>query len=87
MFGVPMYEHNGETYIYCDNAATVKNSSHVESTLNKKHSAVAFHFTRWNVAASVIKVGWIETGFNLADAFTKRLAAATRDFLFGEWTY
>ena len=38
MFGVSLYKHNGETHIYCDNAATVKNSTHVESTLNKKHT-------------------------------------------------
>ena len=60
----------------------------IESTLNsKKHSEVAYHFTRWNVAAGVITLGWIDGKQNIADAFTKRLAETVRDFLFGNWTY
>ena len=65
----------------------VKNSTKVDSTLNKKHSEVAYHFVGWNVAAGVCSIAWIETKFNLADAFTKRLTAPVRDYLFGEWTY
>ena len=65
----------------------MKNSSNVESTLNKKHSAIAYHFARWNVAAGVIAVAWIATGENLADAMTKRLSEMARDYLFGNWTY
>ena len=87
MFGVPLSDDCPETHVLCDNESLVKNSSHVESTLNKKHSSIAYHFTRWNVAAKVCKVAWIPTGENIADAFTKRLAEATRDYLFGNWTY
>ena len=87
MFGVPISEEYPATHIFCDNEAVVKNSTKVESTLNKKHSEVAYHFTRWNVAAKVCSLAWIETGFNIADAFTKRLTQMTREFLFGEWTY
>ena len=87
MFGIPISEQYPATHIYCDNEGVVKKSTKVESTLNKKHSEVAYHFTRWNVAAGVCSIAWIESAFNLADAFTKKLAAATRDFLFGEWTY
>ena len=84
MFGVPIID---ETKVYCDNLSAVKNSSLVESTLNKKHSAVAYHAVRWAVAAGVIMVGWIETGRNIADPFTKRLSMIQRDKLFGDWTY
>ena len=87
MFGIPLSEEHRATHIYCDNEGVVKNSTKVESTLNKKHSEVAYHFTRWNVAAGICTLAWIESAYNLADAFTKKLAAATRDFLFGEWTY
>jgi hypothetical protein len=87
MFGVPISEEYPATHIFCDNEAVVKNSTKVESTLNKKHSEVAYHFTRWNVAAKVCSLAWIETGFNIADAFTKRLTQMTREFLFEEWTY
>jgi hypothetical protein len=86
MFGIPI-ENDEPTYILCDNEAVVKNSSNVESTLNKKHSAIAYHFARWNVAAGVIAVAWIATGENLADAMKKRLSEMSRDYLFGNWTY
>lgn len=87
LFGIPINEQHPETYVYCDNESLVKNTSLVESTLNKKHSAVAYHFSRWNVAASVIKVAWVRSQDNLADAFTKLLSEPARDHLFNKWTY
>ena len=61
--------------IYCDNEGVVKNSSRVDSTMNKKHFKVAYPFMRWNMAANVCKIAWINTNWNLADALTKRLSA------------
>ena len=91
MFGIPLDYGEGRgdepTYVFCDNQSLVTNASNVESSLNKKHSAVAYHFTRWNVAANVITIAWIPTGHNLADAFTKRLTEDGRSRLFGDWTY
>ena len=84
MFGVPI---DGETKILCDNKSAVTNCSQLESTLHKKHNSLAYHAVRWSVAAGIIKVGWIDTNFNIADAFTKRLTVAQRDRLFGDWTY
>ena len=84
MFGVPV---DNSTKVYCDNESVVKNSSKLESVLNKKHCALAYHAVRWAVAARIITVGWIPTDYNLADAFTKRLTVAKRDSLFGSWTY
>lgn len=86
MFGIPIMEDE-PAHVFCDNESVVKNSSMIESTLNKKHSSIAYHYVRWNVAAGVIAVSWIDTKFNIADAMTKRLAEAVRDFLFGSWTY
>ena len=84
MFGVPILE---STKVFCDNESVVKNSSILSSTLNKKHSSIAYHSVRWAVAAGIIKVAWINTFYNLADAMTKRLTAARRNQLFGEWTF
>ncbi len=87
MFGIPI---NTSAKVLCDNATTsmVKNSSILSSTLNKKHSSIAYHSVRrWHVATGVIKVAWIDTNYNIADAFTKRLSAEKREALFGEWTY
>ena len=89
MFGIPLF-HDGEsdaTLILCDNYSVVTNTSDVESSLNKKHSSIAYHFARWNVAAGVCKVAWVKTGKNIADAMTKRLSVTARDYLFGKWTY
>ena len=85
MFGVPFDQHKPKTRILCDNPAVVKNSSKVESALDEKHSAVAHHFTRWNVAAKVCLAGWIKTHQNIADAMTKMLPETKRDKLFHDW--
>ena len=89
MFGIPIYkDKDGDaTSILCDNEGVVTNTSNVESSLNKKHSSIAYHFSRWNVAAGVCKIAWVSTNENLADAMTKRLCVTTRDYLFGRWTY
>ena len=73
--------------ILCDNEAVVKNTSKVESTLNKKNLTLAYHFARWNVAAKVCSIAWISTTENIADAMIKRLPEGKRNYLFGSWTY
>ena len=84
MFGVPI---NTPANVLCDNESVVNNSTKLESKLHKKHSSVAYHATRWAVAAEIIRVGKVFTGENLADALTRRLSANKRDYLFGNWTY
>ena len=73
--------------VFCDNQAVCLDSSRIESMLTKKHNSVAYHLTRWHVAARIIEVVWIPTGENLADAFTKRLSKLRRDVLFGGIAY
>ena len=85
MFGIPIYDE--PAHILCDNESVVKNSTLIESTLNKKHNSIAYHYVRWNVAAGSIIISWIKSALNLADAFTKRLTRKGRDDLFTEWTY
>ena len=84
MFGIPF---EGPTQVMCDNQGVVDNTSKIESKLNKKHNAIAYHAVRWAVAAATIIVGKIDGEWNLADAMTKRLTALRREFLFGNWTY
>jgi hypothetical protein len=86
MFGTPTLNEDA-TNLFCDNESVVKNSTNVDSTLNKKHSSVACHFARWCVAAGICSLGWIPSRENLADAFTKRLPESIRDYLFGNWMY
>jgi hypothetical protein len=66
MSGVPIVEGHATT-IFCDNESVVKNSTNVESVLNKKHSSVAYHYVHWAVAAGIITVAWIRSEVNLAD--------------------
>lgn len=87
MFGIQISEQRPTAHIYCDNKGVMKNSTKMESTLDKKHLEVAHHVTRQNMAAEVCSIAWIGSAFNLSDVFAMKLAAATRDFLFGEWTY
>jgi len=85
MFGIPLNDQ--PTHVFCNNESVVKNSSQVESTLNKEHNSIVYHYARWYVAAGVTKVSWINREFNIADAFMKRLTMDRRIFLFSKWTY
>ena len=55
--------------------------------MNNKHSDIAYHFEKWNVAAGVCTISWIIIGENLAGAMKKRLSVVVQDHLFGRWTY
>ena len=59
------------TYVYSDNKSVDKNTTNVESTLNKKRSLIAYHHCRWSVAAKIIATAHISTHNNIADCFTK----------------
>jgi hypothetical protein len=51
MMGIPI---EGPTNIYCDNQGVVTNTSQPESTLLKKHNAIAYHSIRETTAAGTI---------------------------------
>ena len=86
-FGVPLLQGEPPTYVFCDNESAVRNTTKVESTLNKKHSSVAYHHCRWSVAAGVITFANISSHENIADCFTKQVTLATRTYLFGQWIF
>jgi hypothetical protein len=86
MFGIPILDDE-PTRIFCDNETVVKNSTMIESTLNKKHNSLAYHYTRWNVAAGICSLAWISGADNISDPFTKKLPEITRERLFGNWLY
>ncbi len=70
MFGVPI---DGTTNVYCDNDSVCKSSTKPESTLKKKHNAIAYHRVREAVAANTIRIAWEPTHSNIADMLTKCL--------------
>ena len=74
MFEIPISEEQSATVIICGNESVVKNTSNIKSSLNRKHSAIAYHFSRWNMADGVCTIACIPTGEIIADAMTKILA-------------
>ncbi len=84
MFGVPI---EGPTNIFCDNEAVCKNTTKPESTLSKKHHSIAYHRSREAVAAGTVRVSKEDTLTNLADIFTKTMAAPKREELLRKFTY
>ena len=78
MFGVPL---SGPTNMYCDNEAVFKNASNPTSMLRKKHHSISYHRCREAVAAGTVRVAKEGTKTNLADIFTKLMAATTRNAL------
>ena len=84
MFGVPL---DGPTNMFCDNEAVYKNTSMPESTLKKKHHAIAYNRCREAVASGTIRVAKEGTKTNLSDLFTKVLPQPRRDELLDKFTY
>lgn len=84
MFGIPI---DGPTNVFCDNEAVTKNVIHPESTLKKKHNAIAYHRSREAVAAGTIRVTKEDGKTNLADVLTKPLPQVTRELLCDKFMY
>jgi len=74
MMGIPV---SGPTNVFCDNEAVFKNSSRPESTLKKKHNAIAYHRTREAQAAGIVRIAWESGKTNIADLGTKLLPGPT----------
>ncbi len=70
MFGVPL---DGPTNGFCDNESVLKNVTRPESTLTKKHNAIAYHKVRESVASGAIRFTYESGKTNLADLLTKFL--------------
>jgi hypothetical protein len=70
MMGVQV---DGPTNVFCDNESVVKNSTKPESTLKKKHKAIAYHRVREAQAAGIVRIAKGDGETNLADVLTKCL--------------
>ena len=49
MFGIPLSEDQPAILILCDNEAVCKNTSNLETSLNKNSYSIPYHSERWNV--------------------------------------
>jgi hypothetical protein len=70
MFRIPIA---GPASVYCDNDSVVNNTMKPESTLKKKHNAIAYHRVREAVASSTVRITWEDGKTNLADILTKNV--------------
>jgi hypothetical protein len=70
MFGIPI---DRPSNVFCDNQSVVTNSTVPESTLKKKHNAIAYHRVRESVAAGAIRIAYVQSKSNNADILTKPL--------------
>jgi hypothetical protein len=68
MMGIPL---SGPTSVFCDNESVVKNSTAPESTLKKRHNAIAYHRAREAQAAGIIRVAWESGDTQIGDLLTK----------------
>ena len=64
---------DGPTNLLCDNESVVKNATRPESSLKKKHVAVAYHRVREAQAAGIVRIAHEVSDNNLADILTKLL--------------
>jgi hypothetical protein len=68
MMGIPIL---GPTSVFCDNELVVKNSTTPESTLKKRHNAIAYYRAREAQAANIISVAWESRDTQITDLLTK----------------
>jgi hypothetical protein len=84
MMGIPI---DGPAHVRCDNQSVVTNTSVPESTLQKKHNAVAYHYVREKVAAGIIEVHKEDGKTNLADMLTKIQVGPVRESMAAQVLY
>ncbi len=73
MFGVAI---DGPTNVFCDNQSVVTNVANPESTLSKRHNAIAYHKVRECVAAKALRIKHERGEDNCSDVLTKFLPIA-----------
>jgi hypothetical protein len=70
MFGIPI---EGPTNGFCDNNSVVQNVTNPESTLTKKHNAIAYQKVRECVAQKALRIRFERSKYNCSDVLTKFL--------------
>jgi hypothetical protein len=68
MMGIPLL---GPANVYCDNESVFKNGAYPESSLKKKHNAIAYHKTQEAQAARIARLAWESGDLNCTDILTK----------------
>jgi hypothetical protein len=64
---------DGPTSSFCDNNSVVQNVTNPESTLGKKHNAIAYHKVRECVAQKALRMKYEKGSNNCSDVLKKFL--------------
>ena len=70
MMGV---EVDGPMNVLCENKSAVKNPTQPESTLKKKHNAIAYHRPLEAQVSNIFRITWEQGETNLSDILKKLL--------------
>jgi len=84
MLGVPV---KGATLLFGDNESMVKNVTLPQSTLKKRHNAIAYHKVRQAVAAGFVGIVHCRSEHNLADWGTKAVTGKVHQHLMHHQTF
>ena len=84
MFGFPI---DRSMNIFFDNGAVCVNITWTESTISNKHHILNCHSAQEAVAEVIVRVSKYHTSTNLADLFTKTMAAPKREGILDKFTY
>jgi hypothetical protein len=70
MMGVPI---SGATNMFGDNASVIRNVTHPESTLSKRHNSIAYHKCRESCSSGAVRIAFESGKANCSDGLTKAL--------------
>ena len=84
IFGVLI---DGSTNIFCDNGAVCVKTTRPESTLSNNHHSIDYYRAEKAVTGETVRVSKEHTSTNMADLFTKMMAAPKREVLLEKFTY
>ena len=60
-----------KSFLFGDNRSVVTSTTLPHSTLTMRHDILAFHGVREAIAAKLMAVNWIQSGYNLSDMLSK----------------
>ncbi|OWY95153.1 hypothetical protein PHMEG_00034917 [Phytophthora megakarya] len=75
------HEQREGTQVWEDNEGDIALASNAEYHARTKHVDIRHHFTRENVEDGTVKIGYIDTKYQIADMLTKALGTKTLQYL------
>ena len=71
MFGIQI-KNDGPFHVIYDNESVMKNSTNIKYSKNKKNSSLSYNYVRWDFAACIVNIYWINIIINFANDLSKQ---------------